>query len=378
MDLSHDESLQQIRDRARAWLAEHTPGGLPDPTTPDGFTLHREWEQLLHRDGWTGLTWPTQYGGQDMTIWEWLVFEEEYYRAGGPTRITQNGASLLAPSLLAFGTEEQKQTLLPRIASAKDIWAQGWSEPGAGSDLASVRSRAVRAGNEEGWLLSGHKTWSTRAGISTHLFGLFRTDPDSERHKGLTYFLVDLSAPGVEVRPFSRFDGQEDFAEVFLDQVFVPDSDVLGGVGEGWRVAMSTTDSERGATLRSPARFNQAVTDLAAEIDEADEAARDEVAALAIRARVYEGYTLHEATRALRSGTTQGSASISKLLWSELDIDIHQAATRLVGESPLTRNRWTDGLMFSLSGPIYAGTNEIQRTIIAERVLGLPRGRGRK
>ncbi|MGH8922803.1 MAG: acyl-CoA dehydrogenase family protein, partial [Actinomycetes bacterium] len=249
MDLTWSGDEDAFRAEARAWLEAHVPRpALPSGDTREGFALHVEWERLLHEHRWSAVSWPERYGGRDASLWEWLIFEEEYYRAGAPQRVTQNGIFLLAPTVFAFGTEAQRDRILPRMASATDLWCQGWSEPGAGSDLAAIASRGTRT--DGGWLLDGQKTWTTRGAFCTHLFGLFRSDPDAERHRGLTYFLVPLDAEGVTVRGFGRLDGDEGFAEVFFDHVFVPDDAVLGEVGQGWNVAMATTGSERGLTLR--------------------------------------------------------------------------------------------------------------------------------
>lgn len=254
MDLTWSPEEEAFRQEAREWLAANVPANpLPSGDTREGFAAHLEWERALFEARWSVVSWPEAYGGRDASLWQWLVFEDEYHRAGAPARVTQNGIFLLAPTVFAFGTQEQQRRILPRMAAAQDLWAQGWSEPGAGSDLAGIRSRAVRDEGAGGWRLTGQKTWTTRGAFCTHLFGLFRTDPEAERHRGLTYFLVPLDAPGVTVRGFERLDGDEGFAEVFLDDVLVSDGDVLGGVGEGWRVAMATTGSERGLTLRSPA-----------------------------------------------------------------------------------------------------------------------------
>ncbi len=179
------------------------------------------------------VSWPAAYGGRDATLWEWLIFEEEYYRVGAPQRVTQNGIFLLAPTIFEFGTPEQQDRLLPRMAAAQDLWCQGWSEPDAGSDLAGIKSRAERDDQAGGWRITGQKTWTTRGAFCTHLFGLFRTDPAAERHHGMTYLLVPLDAEGVTVRGVGRLDGDEGFAEVFFEDVFVPDADVLGGVNAG-------------------------------------------------------------------------------------------------------------------------------------------------
>ncbi|MER7698250.1 acyl-CoA dehydrogenase family protein [Streptomyces sp. NPDC096095] len=234
-----------------------------------------------HTGRWSAPAWPEEYGGRGADLFGWLAFEEEYWAAGAPGRVSQNGISLLAPTLLAHGTAEQRARVLPPMASGEVIWAQAWSEPEAGSDLAALRSRAVRT--DGGWLLSGQKTWSSRAAFADRAFGIFRTDPGAARpHQGLTCLMFGLRAPGVTVRPIGRLDGKPAFAEIFLDEVFVPDEDVIGGPGRGWRVAMAATGDERGLTLRSPGRFLAAaarLTDLWREAgDPTDTALRDRVA----------------------------------------------------------------------------------------------------
>ncbi|WP_119728094.1 acyl-CoA dehydrogenase family protein [Thermomonospora amylolytica] len=384
MDLAYTPAEEAFRREARAWLAANVPAEpLPSLDTPEGFAAHREWERRLYDARLSVVTWPEEYGGRGASLAEWLIFEEEYYLAGAPGRVGQNGIFLLAPSLLEFGTEEQRRRHLPPMASGEEVWAQGWSEPEAGSDLAAVRSRAVRT--DGGWLLSGQKTWSSRAAYAHWLFGLFRTDPESARHHGLTYFLVPLDAPGVTVRGIRQLDGEPGFAEVFFDEVFVPDDQVLGGVGEGWRVAMSTTGSERGLTLRSPGRFMAAadrLVSLARRIGDLGEAERLEVARAWMNADAYRLFTFQTLTR-VRDGATIGpESSINKVFWSEMDLHLHETALRLLGPraeltgaapDAVAGGRWLDGFLFALSGPIYGGTNEIQRNIIAERVLGMPR-----
>ncbi len=211
---------------------------------------------------WSVVSWPEEYGGRGAGLFEWLIFEEEYYRAGAPTRVGQNGIFLLAPTLFEFGTPEQKARYLPAMASGEEIWCQGWSEPDAGSDLAAIRSRATPTGGTGAWVLNGQKTWCSRGAFADWIFGLFRSDPEAERHRGLTYFLVPMDSPGVTVRPIAQLDGETGFAEVFFEDVEVPDAQVLGGVGEGWKVAMATAGSERGLSLRSPARYTEAAARL--------------------------------------------------------------------------------------------------------------------
>jgi alkylation response protein AidB-like acyl-CoA dehydrogenase len=374
VDLRWSDGEEAFRAEARAWLDANVPRDLPSGDTRDGFAAHLEWERALHAARWAVVSWPRRYGGRDATLWEWLILEEEYYRAGAPQRVTQNGIFLLAPALFAFGTPEQQERLLPRMAAAQDLWCQGWSEPGAGSDLAAVRSSAVRDDVRGGWLLSGQKTWTTRGAFCTHLFGLFRTDPAAERHRGLTYFLVPLDAPGVTVRGFQRLDGDDGFAEVFFDRVFVPDRDVLGEVNQGWRVAMATTGSERGLTLRSPGRF-LASADRLIELyrQRPAPALRDRVVQSWIDAQAYQMFTLQQVT-VIAGGRQPGAeSSLNKLFWSELDVRLHETAMDLLGEDGELDAPWPRGFLFSLAGPIYAGTNEVQRNVVAERVLGLPR-----
>jgi alkylation response protein AidB-like acyl-CoA dehydrogenase len=374
MDLRWSPAEEAFRGEARGWLEANVPHGLPSGDTRAGFAAHLDWERALHAARWAVVSWPREYGGREATLWEWLIFEEEYYRAGAPQRVTQNGVFLLAPTLFEFGTLAQRDRYLPRMAAAQDLWCQGWSEPGAGSDLAAVRSTAVRDAAGGGWRLSGQKTWTTRGAFCTHLFGLFRTDPAAERHQGLTYFLVPLDTPGVTVRGFPRLDGDEGFADVFFDEVFVPDSDVLGAVNQGWQVAMATAGSERGLTLRSPGRFTASADRLLDLYRERPSAAlRMSVVQSWIEAQAYQMFTLQQVTR-LADGKPSGpEASLAKLMWSELDVRLHETALALLGPEAEVDGPWTRGFLFSLAGPIYAGTNEIQRNVVAERLLGLPR-----
>ena len=386
MDLTESPAEQAFRAEARAWLEANVPRpALPSGDTRDGFAAHLDWERALFEARWSVVSWPERYGGRDASLWEWLIFEEEYYRAGAPQRVTQNGIFLLAPSLFEFGTPEQRDRILPSMAAGQELWAQGWSEPEAGSDLAGITSRAERDEAAGGWRLYGQKTWTTRGAFCTHLFGLFRTDPAAERHRGLTYFLADLRSPGVEVRGFERLDGDEGFADVYFDGAFVPERDVLGEVNRGWSVAMATTGSERGLTLRSPSRFVTAANRLvelarsgsldSAGLDSADldSGLRDRVVQSWIEARAYHLFTLEQVTGIVAGNSPGARSSLNKLYWSELDVRLHETAMELLGADAEADGPWSRGFEFSLAGPIYAGTNEIQRNIVAERLLGLPR-----
>jgi alkylation response protein AidB-like acyl-CoA dehydrogenase len=374
MDLDLPEGVLAFRSEVRDWLAANVPAEpLPPMDTEAGFEPHRRWERRLAEARLSTVSWPAEYGGRDASLLEWLVFEEEYWAAGAPARVSANGIALLGSTLLTHGTPEQRDRILPRMSRAEDIWAQAWSEPEAGSDLAAVRSRATRA--DGGWVLNGQKTWSSRAAFADRAFGLFRGDPDTTRHRGLTYLMFDLRAPGVSVRPIRQLDGTPGFAEIFLDDVFVPDEDVIGEPGDGWRVAMSTAGNERGLTLRSPGRF-LATAHRLVELwrEHPDPALRDDVVDAWIGARAYHLHTLGTISRLADGGTLGAESSANKVFWSELDIAMHETALDLLGPDAELDAAWRSGHLFALAGPIYAGTNEIQRDVIAERLLGLPRG----
>ncbi len=374
---------ERFRADCRAWLEANVPREpLRSHNTREGFAQHVAWEQQLFAAGWAVVSWPEAYGGREASLVEWLIFEEEYYRAGAPARVTQNGIFLLAPTLFEFGTAEQQERILRPMAAASCLWAQAWSEPNAGSDLANVRSKARRV--DGGWRVTGQKTWCSRGSFSDGIYGLFRTDPESARHRGLTYCLVMLDQPGVTLRGVDDLGGDEAFAEVFLDDVFVPDADIIGAVNGGWKVAMATTSSERGLSLRSPGRY----LDTAARIRRlwAERGAPAHLRDRVLRCWTdAEAYALHtwQTVAKMRDGHGIGAdSSFNKIFWSEMDIATHELAlellgqqAELVGDAPdaVAGGRWLHDYLFSLAGPIYAGTNEIQRNILARRVLELPR-----
>jgi alkylation response protein AidB-like acyl-CoA dehydrogenase len=374
MDLSYDDATRDFRDEVRAFLSANSES-FPTKSydTAEGFEQHRRWDRILFDAGLSVVTWPEKYGGRDATLLQWVVYEEEYFRAGAPGRASANGTSMLAPTLFAHGTEEQLDRILPKMASGEEIWAQAWSEPESGSDLASLRSTATQT--DGGWLLNGQKIWSSRAPFGDRAFGLFRSDPTAERHRGLTYFMFDLKADGVTVRPIPQLGGDTGFGEVFCDNVFVPDADVIGAVHDGWRAAMSTSSNERGMSLRSPARFLAPAERLVSEWRSkgADPAFADRVADAWIKAQAYRLHTFGTVTRVAGGGELGAESSVTKVFWSELDVALHQTALELRGADAELTDAWTDDLLFALGGPIYAGTNEIQRNIIAERLLGLPK-----
>ncbi|CAN5671600.1 acyl-CoA dehydrogenase family protein [soil metagenome] len=373
MDLNFGDDAEQFRTEVRAFFADHTTD-FPTESydTAEGFTQHRRWDKILFDAGLSVITWPQRYGGRDASLLQWVVYEEEYFRAGAPGRASANGTSMLAPTLFAHGTEEQLDRILPKMASGEQIWAQAWSEPESGSDLASLRSTATKT--DGGWKLNGQKIWSSRAVFGDRAFGLFRSDPQAQRHSGLTYFMFDLEADGITVRPIAQLGGDTGFGEIFLDDVFVPDEDVIGAPNEGWKAAMSTSSNERGMSLRSPARFLAPAERLvAAWKANPDPVFTDRVADAWIKAQAYRLHTFGTVTRVAGGGELGAESSVTKVFWSDLDVEIHQTALDLRGADGELADSWTDGYLFALGGPIYAGTNEIQRNIIAERLLGLPR-----
>jgi alkylation response protein AidB-like acyl-CoA dehydrogenase len=378
MDLTYSAEQDAFRAEVRAWLNAHVPKTpLASFDTAEGFEAHRAWEGELNAGRWSAVTWPEAYGGRGLDLIRWLIFEEEYWRAGAPGRVNQNGVFLLAPTMMEYGTPEQKARFLPKMASGEEIWAQAWSEPQAGSDLAAVRSTATLDGDH--YVLRGHKLWSSRAVFADWAFGLFRTDPASERHKGLSLILFPLKAPGVRVRPIPQINGETGFAEIFLEDVRAPVANRLGGEGEGWNVCMATAGFERGLMLRSPARFQAAAARLAALARRCEPDATQQAAVLqaVMDADAYALSIYATASRLMAGGTIGPEASCNKVFWSELDVALHRAALSLKGaraEMVEAADQWVDGYLFSLAGPIYAGANEIQRNIIAERVLGLPKG----
>ena len=386
MDLDYTDEQKAFRQEVRSWLEKHVPEKplASFDASREGFEAHRAWERVLADGRWGMVTWPESYGGRGLDLIQWLIFEEEYYRAGAPLRVNQNGIFLLGPTLMEYGTDEQKARFLTAMASGDEIWAQAWSEPQAGSDLASVRATAVLEGDD--YVLKGHKIWSSRAVFADWAFGLFRTDPASQRHKGLSLIFFPLNAPGVRVQAIPQIDGETGFAEIFLDDVRVPAFNRLGGEGEGWNICMATAGFERGLMLRSPARFQVAARKLVdlykAHEAEVEPTVRAAVLQSWMDAEAYALSIYATASRLAAGGHIGAEASTNKIFWSEMDIAMHKAALSILGaRAELLRTapaagdigRWLDGYFFSLAGPIYAGSNEIQRNIIAERMLGLPR-----
>lgn len=383
MDLTYTPEQQAFRAQVRAWLKDNVrKERLKSYDTREGFEQHREWESKLAAAGYSAVMWPKDLGGCGCDLTEWLIFEEEYWAADAPQRVNQNGILLLGSTLMEFGTEEQKARFLPRMARCDDMWAQGWSEPNAGSDMAAISSRATLKGDK--YVLNGQKIWSTRAIFADWMFGLFRSDPGSSRHHGLSYILVPLNTPGITVRPIKAINGKDAFAEIFFDDAEVPAENLIGAEGKGWHVAMATAGFERGLLLRSPARYQrtaQRLMDLylanQAQADR-DPSIRDAVLQGWMGAEAYTLSSYHTVGRMSKGAQIGAEASTNKIVWSELDISMHQTAMRILGPraelcDDVEANEWLEGFLFAQAGPIYAGSNEIQRNIIAQRMLGLPK-----
>jgi alkylation response protein AidB-like acyl-CoA dehydrogenase len=387
MRLEYTERQKTFRKEIREWLAAHLPREpLRSFDTEEGFAQHRAWERQLSTASLSAVTWPKELGGRGLDLIEWLIFEEEYWAQNAPLRVNQNGIFLLAPTLMEHGSEDQKKRFLPRMADGSDIWAQAWSEPGAGSDMAAIRCKAARDNGH--YVLNGQKIWSTRAVWADWCFGLFRSDPASSCHHGLTFLLLPLKSPGITIRPIKQLNGLPGFAEIFFDDVKVPVENRLGEEGQGWNIAMATAGFERGLMLRSPARFQQTAKRLVElyranqTTADADPAIRDAVLKSWMDAEAYALATYANASRLAKGGQIGAEASTNKIFWSELDLLMHETAMSILGAraelmpgapEAAGADGWLDGFLFSLAGPIYAGTNEIQRNIIAERMLGLPR-----
>ncbi|MBN6053182.1 acyl-CoA dehydrogenase family protein [Nonomuraea sp. RK-328] len=372
-----------LREEARAWLEENLTGafagarGLGGPGREhEGHELRLAWERHLGKAGWTCLAWPERYGGREASLADQVAFHEEYARADAPARVGHIGEGLLGPTLLQFGTDDQKARFLPPVQRGEELWCQGYSEPDAGSDLAGVRTRASLEGGR--WVISGQKVWTSLAHVADWCFVLCRTEAGSQRHRGLSYLLVPMRQSGVEVRPIVQMTGTSEFNEVFFDGATTDAANVVGAPGDGWRVAMATLAHERGAsTLGQQIGFRR-------ELDKVIETARRTGAAEdpVLRDRLVRAWLELRIMRlnALRTMRPDPGpeASIGKLYWSEWHRRLGELAQAVQGRAGLVAR---DGeltdlqrlYLFSRADTIYAGSSEIQRTVIAERALGLPR-----
>ncbi|MEI6662752.1 MAG: acyl-CoA dehydrogenase family protein [Actinomycetes bacterium] len=377
MDLTFSNEETAFRDELRLWLAENHPGDEPDGSEDKQFAWRQDWQRRLNDGGWAGVHWPVEYGGRGATYTESAIFFEELGRANSPLPANGLGLVLGGPTLMAWGTEEQKERYLPMILSAEEIWCQGFSEPEAGSDLASLKTTAVRDGDE--WVVNGQKVWTSAAQWSKWCMLVARTDPDLPKHKGLTYFLMDMDQPGVQVRPLKQMTGGSEFNELFLEDARIPHENIVGSEGDGWKVAMTTLMNERsGLAFFLQVRSRQLLDDLfrhareSGQIDDplvADKLARLHAKAEVLRLTAYRGLTQIETY-----GQPGPESALTKLMWSELNQDITQFAADLLGPQALRDGtEWSYELMRARGNTIEGGTTEVLKNIVAERVLGLPR-----
>jgi alkylation response protein AidB-like acyl-CoA dehydrogenase len=377
LDLTPEQA--EFLAEAESWLAANAPAGThAPPGSPEDVRLSRAWDRTLFDAGWSVLTWPKEYGGRDSSIIDWLLFEDAYHGAHAPYRLSANGISLLGPTVMEYGTDNQKEQILRPMARGDVIWAQAWSEPGAGSDLASVTSRATRVAG--GYRLDGRKIWSSHAPSADMAFGLFRTGAQDQRHRGLTYILVPLNETGITIEPIRRLDGLASFAEITFDNVFVPEDALLGAAGQGWSVAMATTGSERGFALRSPGRIIGAAKRLEQLVDAHALADYpdlvDEVLQVSLDAEAFRLHVLQSVSRVTSGASSPADSSLEKLFWSELEVRINTLALDLLDVTEATdaiRGEWLESFVAALPGTIWGGTSEIQRNIVAQRLLQLPR-----
>jgi alkylation response protein AidB-like acyl-CoA dehydrogenase len=390
VDLTPTPEQQAFRAEVRTWLMENLPWdygqGLPPRFEDLGeeVAFLRRWQASLASGGWVGVAWPAAYGGRGAGPNEHFILQEELARARAPEMVGRIGLNLAAPTLLAHGTEEQKDRWLSRIRTAEDLWCQLFSEPGAGSDLAGVSTRASPV--EGGWLVNGQKVWTSYAQFADWGVCLARTDPDAPKHKGISYLVVDMHDPGVEVRPLVQLTGEAEFNEVFLDDVFVPEDRRIGPENEGWRVANSTLSHERGVNPRQLVIHMQLLEELLrlAETTGAfdEDRLRSALAQAYVEIRIFQLHNLRSVSRLSRGLDPGPEGSALKLYWSEMSKRFHDTAMAVVGDAaPLWKGaeanpgdgQWQRSWLYYQASSIWAGTNEIQRNVIGERVLGLPR-----
>ncbi len=392
MDFRDSPQEASFRDEVRTWLSHYLKGefaeigGRGGPADEDAWDTRLEWERLLGKDRWLGMAWPEEYGGRNASIVEQVIFNEEYAKAKAPARVSFFGEGLFAPTLIAYGTEEQKRRFLPKIQSVDELWCQGYSEPNAGSDLSNVQTRGVLDGDQ--WIVNGQKVWTTLAHRAQWCFVVVRTDPAAPAHRGISYLLVPMDQPGVTVRPLRQMTGTAEFNEVFFDDARTDRENILGEPNDGWKVAMATLGFERGtAFLSQQLGFQRELGDV---IDAArahgsldDPVIRQRLADAWIGVQIMKYNGLRMLSGLVRRGVLGPEASIGKLYWStwhrrmgELAMDVLGPDSQILPGGPgdpYALDELQRVFMFSRSETIYAGATEIQKNILGERVLGLPR-----
>jgi alkylation response protein AidB-like acyl-CoA dehydrogenase len=376
MDLTFSDSELAFRDELRAWLEANDPGEKPDGEE-EAYVWTRDWQRRLHEGGWAGVHWPKEYGGRGATLVEAAIFYEELARARAPLPANVLGLVLGGPTLMVWGTDEQKERYLPPILSAEEIWCQGFSEPEAGSDLAALKTRAVKDGDE--WVVTGQKVWTSGAQHSKWCMLVARTDTEVPKHKGLTYFLMDMEQDEIQVRPLRQITGESEFNELFIEGARIPDENVVGGVGNGWKVALTTLMNERaGLAFGLQVRLKVLLDELTEEAEERglldDPVVRERLGDLHIRTEILRLTAYRGLTATMKYGQPGPEGSLTKWMWSETNQLATEFAAEILGPDALVRDsRWSYELLRARGNSIEGGTTEILKNIVAERVLGLPR-----
>jgi alkylation response protein AidB-like acyl-CoA dehydrogenase len=378
MDLTLSPPEQEFRDELRGWLAENHPGEGPQGDDA-GFEFRRAWQRKLNERGWAGLSWPEQYGGAGATLVEQAIFYEEIARSGAPQMANVLGLAMGGPTVIAHGDEAQKERYLTPILSADEIWCQGFSEPESGSDLASLKTRAVRDGDE--WVVTGQKVWTTMAHVSKWCMLVARTDPDAPKHRGLSYFLMDMDQPGVEVRPLRQITGEAEFNELFIEEARIPHANIVGGENNGWVVAITTLMHERaGLAFALQVEVQIALRELVARAKAsgagADPVLRQRLAQLYIEAQVLRLNAYRGLTATMKRGAPGPEGSLGKWHWAEVNQALTELALDMSGaRAQLADDEWAYRFLRARGNSIEGGTTEILKNIVAERVLGLPRAK---
>ncbi|MDH3602986.1 MAG: acyl-CoA dehydrogenase [Candidatus Tectomicrobia bacterium] len=390
MDLKFSAEDEAYRLKLRSWLEDNMPSESAPHDQDEGFAYRRGWQRKLYDGGWVGIQWPKEYGGQGATLIQQAIYAQETARARAPQPANGLGISIVGPTLIHHGTEEQKKRFIPKILNADEIWCQGFSEPNSGSDLASLQTKAVLDGDE--FVVNGQKIWTSLGQYADWCILLVRTDPDAPKHRGITFLLVDMHTPGIAVRPLQQITGHAEFNETFFDNVRVPRENVVGEINEGWRIAMTTLTYERGiSTLSTQVRMQQNLESMRAYASKTrrnghtlseDPIYRQQLADAHIRVEIMLLNLYRGITAQLRGQPPGPESSLAKLYWSELDKWMQELGMSMQG--PYSQLNWDSdyavpgdwqyNFLRSRAGTIYSGTSEIQRNIIGERVLGLPKG----
>jgi alkylation response protein AidB-like acyl-CoA dehydrogenase len=391
MDLTLSPSEEAFRDELRSWLEANHPGEAPDELDDQrAFAFRREWQRKLHEAGWAGISWPKEYGGRGATLIEQAIFSEEMVRANAPSPANILGLAMGGPVVITHGTEDQKKRFLEKILSAEEIWCQGFSEPEAGSDLASLKTRAVKKNGE--WVVTGQKVWTTYAHLAKYCMLVARTDPDAPKHQGLTYFIMDMDQPGVEVKPLVQITGEAEFNEIFMDEARIPEENVIGEPGQGWTVAITTLMNERtGIAFASQALLQiqlRKLIKLAKEMRSnggthaEDPVTRQRIAQLYVESEVVRLTAYRGLTQVMKTGIPGPEGSLGKWHWGEINQAMTELALEMEGPyAQLSRGSeyaiddadWQFSFLRARANSIEGGTTEILKNIVAERVLGLPK-----